>query len=204
MSLESWNAHYANGHTPWDSGVPDPHLRELVPTLPIRRALAIGCGTGTNALWMAAQGLDVTAVDLAPLALERACQKAATVARPPRFHHADVLVDPLGGPYDFVYDRGCFHAFDDPPAQARFAAQVAAHLVQGGHWLSIIGSTEGPSRRGPPSRSVRDIAQAVEPFLEILSLSAAWFPEHGATAWRLLVRRRLQPAHASTLRETLR
>ncbi|MEV4077455.1 class I SAM-dependent methyltransferase [Nonomuraea fuscirosea] len=45
--------------------------------LPPGRALELGYGTGTNALYFARHGWDVTAVDLIDRAVERARQKAA-------------------------------------------------------------------------------------------------------------------------------
>src|SRR6185503_16850640 len=93
-----------------------------------------------------------------------------------RFEVADFLASPPAGPFAFVFDRGCFHCFDTADERARFAANVARALAPGGVWLSLIGSTEGPPRDfGPPRRSVRDIAAAIEPHLEILSLRSAEF-----------------------------
>ena len=75
----------------------------------------------------------------------------------------------------------------------RFAAQVATALAPGGLWLSLIGSTEGAPREiGPPRRSAREVALAIEPALEIVELRAAEFHGHGAKAWFCLARRRLE------------
>ena len=44
-----------------------------------------------------------------------------------RFETMDFLKEtPPGGPFDFVFDRGCFHVFDDDHDRARFAQKVAA------------------------------------------------------------------------------
>src|SRR5690606_32757256 len=88
------------------------------------RALELGCGPGRNALYLAAHGFDVDAVDLSPTALAWARERAEDAGRTSRlrFHHGDVFtltgVRPAGpgseaaaltGPYDLVYDSGCFH-----------------------------------------------------------------------------------------------
>ena len=94
-------------------------------------ALEIGAGTGTNAIWMAEHGFDVLGVDVSPLAVERAHAKMEGHALRCRFAAWDFLgAPPPDGPFQFVFDRGCFHAFDEPDERQRFAAHVAAVLAQ--------------------------------------------------------------------------
>jgi hypothetical protein len=77
-------------------------------------------------------------------------------------------------------------------------------LGPGGLWLSLIGSTEGAERdHGPPRRSLRDIATAVEPALAVLELRASLFRAHHPTpapAWLCLSQKRTLPAQPSTKR----
>jgi hypothetical protein len=40
-----------------------------------------------------------------------------------------LVASPPGGSFEFVFDRGCFHAFDEPEERARFVARVAATLL---------------------------------------------------------------------------
>jgi methyl halide transferase len=102
-------------------------------------ALEVGCGTGTNAIYLAQHGFEVLGVDISPLAVESARAKARAHCR---FETVDFLHEtPPGGPFEFVFDRGCFHTFDEDEDRARFARNVAAGLVDGGLWLSLIGST---------------------------------------------------------------
>jgi len=199
----SWNESYEQDFIPWDSGVPETMLIQAVDSgaLPVGRALDVGCGTGTNAIWLAQHGYDVLGVDVAPLAIEKAHAKL-----PPgsscRFATLDFLVEkPGGGPFQLVFDRGCFHVFDEPADRALFAAQIAAVLAPDGMWLSLIGSTEGPPREmGPPRRSLRDVADAIEPHLEFVSVRSAEFRDlpEPAMAWICLSRLRTVPAQPST------
>lgn len=194
MAHPSWNESYAAGELPWDTGEPEPLLVEFVTAGRIRptRTLELGAGTGTNALWLAERGFDVLGIDVAPLAVERATAKLAERALHCRFAALDFLVASPPGSFEFVFDRGCFHVFDEPEESARFATQVAATLVPGGLWLSLIGSTEGgPREMGPPQRSAREVVLAIEPALEIVELRADEFRDHGAKAWFCLSRRRL-------------
>jgi SAM-dependent methyltransferase len=205
VTTRDWNEDYAAGATPWDSGDADPHLVELVTqgTLARGRALEVGCGTGTNAIWLARSGFDVTAIDVAPLAIEAAEAKRAASDARARFAVRDFLQDGAPpGRFDLVFDRGVLHVFDEAQDRARFAQLVAAALAPGGHWLSLAGSTEGPARdHGPPRRTARDLAEAVEPHLELTLLRSITFtadlPEP-PRAWLMLARRRAEPAQPST------
>lgn len=202
MPHPSWNESYASGYLPWDSGYPEPLLVEFVTSGAVTPCptLEIGAGTGTNAIWMADRGFDVLGVDISPLAVERARTRMEGRALNCRFATLDFLTaPPPDAPFQFVFDRGCFHAFHEPGERKRFAAHVAAALAPGGFWLSLIGSTEGPSREvGPPRRSARDITHAIEPALEILDLRSAKFSDHEAKAWFCLSRQRSTPAQPST------
>jgi len=202
MAHRSWNETYASGQLPWDSGQPEPLLEEFVSSGRITPgpALDIGAGTGTNAIWMAERGFEVLGVDVAPLAVERAQAKIEGRALSCRFAVLDFLAAlPSGGPVQFVFDRGCFHVFDEAVERQKFAAQVAAVLAPGGWWLSLIGSTEGTQRDvGPPRRSAREVTLAIEPALEIIELRSTEFRDANAKAWFCLSRKRTMPAQPST------
>jgi SAM-dependent methyltransferase len=205
MPHPPWNESYAAGHVPWDTGQPEPLLVEFVASGAVTPCptLEIGAGTGTNAIWMAERGFDVFGIDIAPLAVESARAKIKERALPCRFAVCDFLAAPLsGGPFQFVFDRGCFHVFDEQSERERFAAQVAAVLAPGGLWLSLIGSTEGPPREiGPPRRTARDVTLGIEPALEIVELRSAEFSERNVKAWFCLSRQRTMPAQPSTLHD---
>jgi len=202
MTHPSWNDSYASGEPPpWDSGTPDPMLIAMIESHVIEpgRTLEVGCGTGTNAIYLAEHGFDVVGVDVAPSAIEHA--RASAHGRC-RFETLDFLNEAApGGPFQFVFDRGCFHTFDEEDERARFAQHVAGILVTGGMWLSLIGSTEGaPRAGGPPRRSARDVMNAIEPSLEILEFRSGEFGVRGEAlrAWLCLSRKRPIPPPPST------
>jgi len=208
MPHPDWNESYVTGDTPWDTGEPDEHLVEFVRSgaTPAGRVLDIGCGTGTNVFWLARQGFAVLGIDIASTAIEKARAEADGKGLDCRFEKLDFLNDPVGdGPFDLVFDRGCFHVFDDAGDRERFAEHVAALLKPGGRWLSLIGSTEGPDRdSGPPRRSARDVMNAIEPVLEIREFRSIHFhadlPKPPA-AWLCVSRPRDFPAVPSTQRD---
>ena len=202
MTHPSWDETYAAAEAPpWDTGEPDPALVEAIESRLIApgRALDVGCGTGTNAIFLAEQGFDVIGIDISKNAIDKARAKAGGRCR---FEVGDFLADvPAGGPFSFVFDRGCFHVFDDERDRARFAGNVASVLDAEGVWVSLIGSTEGPPREaGPPRRSARDVINAIEPSLEVVQLRSMEFIVNGepVKAWFCLSRKRTIPAQPST------
>jgi methyl halide transferase len=206
MPHHDWDERYTDGEAPWDTGEPDNNLVEFIGAGSVRpgRVLEIGCGTGTNAVWLAKRGFTVLGVDVSSVAIERAREKATATSVDCRFEQRDFLHDELtGSPFDFVFDLGCLHCFDEPADRARFASRVASLLHPDGCWLSLIGSTEGPEREwgGPPCYSAREVTAAIEPALKILALRAIKFhvklPEP-ALAWLCLSRLREVPARPST------
>ena len=88
MPPPSWNDDYASGRPlPWDTGTPDPMLVEMIESHAIEpgRTLEVGCGTGTNAIYLAQHGFEVVGVDISPLAVESARAKANVLPVKVRF-----------------------------------------------------------------------------------------------------------------------
>jgi len=170
---------YNSGETPWELGRPDFNLVNLIMSRPIGPCtlLDIGCGNGNDALWLARNGFTVIGTDISPTAVKTAEKRAAEAGVTCTFLVGDFLKDKIsGGPFAFLYDRGCFHSFDTPEERAA-CAEIAASLLQPeGLWFSLIGSADDePREMGPPMRTAVDVVIAVEPYFEILSLKAGLF-----------------------------
>ncbi len=138
--LYFWLA-YRRGRTPWDTGITPPELVAVVEgdhARPPGRALDLGCGTGTNSIYLARHGWDVSGVDFTARALERASEKAARAGVMVKFYRGDVtrLGDlPLHGPFDLLLDLGCFHGLT--PQGRRDYAQGIARLSEPGALLLL-------------------------------------------------------------------
>ncbi|HEY6739150.1 MAG TPA: class I SAM-dependent methyltransferase [Actinopolymorphaceae bacterium] len=93
-------------------------------------ALDIGCGLGRNSRWLASHGLTVTAVDIADAALEAARQR--TDGAGITFLELDFLRERVpAGPFDVVYDSGCFHHLA-PHRRISYLESLRTALAPGG------------------------------------------------------------------------
>jgi SAM-dependent methyltransferase len=90
---ERWDARYQG-----DGLAMGPFLKPLVLELEralprTGRALDIACGEGQLALWLAQRGLDVTAVDISGVALDKLCRQAAADGVGARVHAIEADLD---------------------------------------------------------------------------------------------------------------
>lgn len=190
---------YAEGSMPWVHQKPDFNLTKLIQDWPIDpcKMLEIGCGTGTDAIWLASLCFDVTAIDVSDIAIGIARNDAKQANSDCRFKVKDFMNDRIsGGPFQFVFDRGFFHSFDKTSARKSFASRVSKNLTQDGLWLSLLGSADDLPRKrgdGPPQRSAATIVKAVEPYFEILSMTTSYFGSDSpvpAKIWVCLMKKR--------------
>ena len=118
MSKPLWNFLYLTGRTRWNTGITPPELVEVIEggQIPPGRALDIGCGTGTNTIYLAQHGFQAVGVDVAFLAIIQARYKAWRAGIPVKFSTGDILKlglpdgTALGAPVDFALDIGCLHS----------------------------------------------------------------------------------------------
>lgn len=191
---EHWESRYADGDTPWNTERVDRHLEAMVEGRPLQRCrvLDVGCGTGTDAVWLAGRGFTVTGVDFSETAIEHARKRAEQAGVTVDFAKGSFPDEPGG--FGLAYDCGCFHTMPHADARNEFVDGVARVLEAEGLWLSILGSTDGPERdHGPPRVSAAELAAAVERRFELLSLTTSYYDANVPTparAWVMLGRRR--------------
>lgn len=101
-------------------------------------ALSIADGEGRNSVWLAEQGLDVTAVEISPIAVEKARRLAAGKHVAVRFLIADIL-GPEWPPAEFVdafdWMVGIFIQFTGPAERERQFAAMKRATRRGGRIL---------------------------------------------------------------------
>ena len=132
---------------PWDTGVVPPEVERFVASHPPGRALDLGCGTGTNVVYLADQGWSAVGVDFVGRAIAKAVRRAslAGVSRWCEFRVGDVTrLDGTLGPFDLALDVGCLHSL---PASRRgaYAVGLARVVRPGGTFLLYAFAPGGPA-----------------------------------------------------------
>jgi SAM-dependent methyltransferase len=183
-----WEEKYRSGQTPWDTGRPSSELVRVVAeeNLTPCRAVDLGCGTGANAVWLASQGYEVTGIDLSPLAVERARERARAANVNARFLQADVTQLPdLGGPFDFFFDRGCYHVVrrEDVSGYLRALDRLTRPGAGG---LVLTGNAREPHDPGPPVVDEATLRAELGQAFQIVWLREFRFDQSGADATRFL------------------
>ncbi len=203
---KDWNQPYVDEAAPWDTGVPSELLQRVLRDHAIEptRTLEIGCGTGTNAIFLAQQGFSVTAVDVAPLAIEQAKQKAAAAGVDVDFRVVDLLqpgaaAELTGGtPYSFVFDRGVYHCLRKENLEA-FLGTMKDIFTPDAIYVALAGNAEDdqPLDLGPPQVHAHELASELHPLFRLIELRECRFGGvviDGASveplAWTAVLRRR--------------
>ena len=159
-----YNLMYQLGAPRWDTGITPPEVVAVIEgtvAVPAGRALDLGCGTGTNVIYLAHHGWEAIGVDFSPAAIQQAQQKAKDTPGA-TFVEGDVSqLSHLGieGPFDFVLDIGCFHGL---PVHSRQAyAQEVARFTRPGALFMIwaIASDRLPFLPGVPVMQDKEIAE---------------------------------------------
>ncbi|HEY7622202.1 MAG TPA: class I SAM-dependent methyltransferase [Solirubrobacteraceae bacterium] len=193
---QPWDASYADGPAPWDTGEPQPAVVRLAGEGAFAGAvLDAGCGTGENALHLASLGLHVLGVDVAETALSRAREKAAARGIHAGFEVADALhLDRLGRTFETVLDCGLFHTFDSDERRD-YVASLASVAARAGILYLLCFSDVGPGTPGPHPISRQELIAAFTPTSgwNIASISPdrvqTRFAAQGAPAWLAKIER---------------
>lgn len=177
LALAEW---YRAGTPPWDNGTTPPELVEAVTgdAAPAPgRALELGCGTGTNAVYLARHGWDVVGVDLIDDAVRQARAKADAAGVRVRLLSGDATrLDDLDvpGPFELFFDLSCYCGIPHHRRDA-YAAGLTRRAVPGARLLTfgygpeafpdeISGVTADELRARFPGWDLSDVTPGTNPF----------------------------------------
>ncbi|MFG1867367.1 class I SAM-dependent methyltransferase [Micromonospora arborensis] len=144
-----WERHWHQPHRDaagaGDTSPPHPYLAQQTSSLVPGTALDAGCGTGAEAVWLATHGWQVTAVDIAPVALARAAGRATNngVSERVRWVEADLTAWDPGTRFDLVTTHYAHPAMP----QLAFYDRISAWVAPGGTLL-IVGHLHTPDAAG--------------------------------------------------------
>ena len=100
MNSDDWDKRYNEKKLIWSAG-PNQFVVSEVEGMAPGRALDVACGEGRNALWLAEQGWDVTALDYSPVAIQKGEARSREVATKIDWRVADATTD-IEGTYDLI------------------------------------------------------------------------------------------------------
>ena len=156
---------------------PDEILRNQVEGLPPGRALDIGCGAGGNAVWLAEQGWQVTAVDYSEVAVEKGKLLASERGTAVDFVVADAASFQPQGRYHLITS---FYIQLPPEHRAKMLSNAAEALAPGGALLFVSHDKSSP----PQGWAGDDLLTLTTPYevafeLSDLKIEQAFVLEHG-------------------------
>lgn len=154
MSQESWDERYSASQQVW-SGRPSRWLVEAAAELSPGSAADLGCGEGADAIWLAAHGWSVTAVDFSAPGLARARREAHRAGVPVVWLRQDLTAWQPAEPFDLVSVQ-YLHA----PRQDRREAHRRAWAATRGT-LVIVGHAPGHPG-GPAAEAKYDPAEVLD------------------------------------------
>lgn len=200
-----WKDHYQKRYVrheetklPWEwaAGQPNRAVEQLFsdPGFRPARVMELGCGDGTNAVFMAKAGCAVTAVDISETAIGIAREKAREAGVTCDFRAQDIFsLESSCEGFDFLLDKGCFHHIPLVNVE-KYHRLVSNSLRSGARFFLICHSYDaqimgtfcqpflGPlakcvsqivTRRNESNFTVREIRQTFSDAFEILEISQA-------------------------------
>ncbi|KAA8680572.1 class I SAM-dependent methyltransferase [Clostridium sp. MT-14] len=134
--------------------------------------LDIGCGTGTNAVYLAKLGFKVTALDFVEKALKFAEKNSKKANVNIDFVHADIFNWKVSQTFDIVLDSGCLHNFRG--LQRKEYKNIVLKLMNSKSYFILVHfgrKLPFSFPIGPAKRSKNEIISLFAPELHLLDFS---------------------------------
>ncbi len=166
---EHWDRRYADTELLWSQEA-NRFLVQEVESLSPGRAIDLGAGEGRNAMWLAARGWRVTAVDFSSIALEKARRLAVERGLTVEWIGADLRrYTPRARAFDLVL---VIYMHPLPPERGALMHLAAGALAAGGTLLVVghdrtnlehgVGGPQDPERLFSAEDIVADLADVVD------------------------------------------
>ncbi len=147
-----WNEFYENREkdVPFFENVPDENLVSYIETgwVSKGKVLELGCGPGRNAIYLANEGFEVTAVDLSIEGINWAKERALAKGIEIDFICDSIFNLECQNDFDFVYDSGCLHHIP-PHRRIHYVDLIKKSLKPGGYFgLTCFAAGDLDERNG--------------------------------------------------------
>ena len=174
--MNTFEQRYQEGVPPWEIGRPQSWVVELFEKEAFEgELLDVGCGTGENALYLSAKGLEVTGVDFSRTAIELAQEKAAQRRLKTRFRVGNALrLSLLKKTFDTVLDSAVFHVFTDKE-RPLYAESLASILRPKGVAYLVCFSEKEPEGWGPRRVTQGEIRRTFQKQFDIALIQRATY-----------------------------
>jgi len=195
---EDWDKFYKETKIedlPWFTRKLDSDLENEIKTRNLKkgRFLDLGTGDGTQARALAEHGFDVTGSDISGTAIENAKKLSKEI----NFLTDDIFHSDLpANAFDFIFDRGTFHLFDDFQ-RPRFVEQIKRILDNNGIYFlkcMSIEQEEFPDGNGPNRLSKQEIIDTFRNYFDIEEIKATVFEainfDSNPKAWFVVLKKK--------------
>lgn len=154
----------------WTAGTANPEIVNLVyeGIIPVgSKVLEIGCGLGTESIFLAVRGMNVTALDISAEAIEVGRRLANAYDVEVDWRVGDVLkMEVADKEYDVVSDQGCFHHMTNEE-RPQYLQEVLRVLKPGGMFILRCFSDKIPGGPQPRRISSDELLDMFHPALKL-------------------------------------
>ncbi len=179
---QRWQQRYRESppqQMPWHREQPAETLVEAVRRglLPKGITIDLGCGTGTDLIYLAQQGYRVIGVDIAIEPLRFAYERIRQAGLDIPLLQADARFLPFrDASIDLICDSGCFHSFA-PEIRPMYARSVARVLKPGGilFMREFHADQPQPPEGGPYRLKLEEFFEVFTPSFRFLSVGEAYY-----------------------------
>ncbi|WP_417396445.1 class I SAM-dependent methyltransferase [Gimesia chilikensis] len=166
---ENFEQMYAEERPPWDIGEPQPEFVNVADRIR-GSVLDVGCGTGENALFFAAQDCEVTGIDLLAAPIAEANRKATERGLRATFLQQNALqLSELNQLFDNVLDCGFFHILSNED-RVRYLSELAQVMEPGSTLYLQCFSDKEPAGEGPRRVSSEELRATFQEGWQVQSI----------------------------------
>lgn len=153
-----WDDRYENNKTGWEHDGAHPALTDWIASGELQPcSIAVpGCGRGHEAVTLAQEGFEVTAIDFAEAPLQATRGRLSGFESSAKFVQSDVLSYRPQQKFNAVYEQTCLCAIE-PAMRSQYENSIFEWLKPGGKLFALFMQTKNDSGEPPFHCDVEDM-----------------------------------------------